>query len=134
MRPKTIIENNCIIGHLTVFEGESKVGKGTLIHAQCHITKGVTIGENVFIAPFFVGANDKRMCHARENMKFKVDGYTIDNGARIAIGVTVLPGVTIGSNSMIGAGSLITKDIPDNAIAFGSPARVVGEVSKDEKI
>ena len=134
MRPKTVIGSNCVIGHLTVFEGSSSVGDGTLIHAQCHITKGVTIGKNVFIAPFFVGANDKRMCHAREDMEFKIEGYTIEDGARLAIGVTILPGVTIGSNAMIGAGSLITKDIPSNSIAYGTPARVIEEVPESERI
>jgi len=134
MRPGTLICHDCIVGHLTVFEGGSKINYGTLIHAQCHITKGVTIGKNVFIAPMFVGANDEKMCHKRECLDFKPNGFTIGDGARIAIGVNVLPGISIGSNTMLGAGAVVTKDIPDNTIAWGAPAKVRGEVRKDERI
>jgi acetyltransferase-like isoleucine patch superfamily enzyme len=134
LRPHTRIYNGCVIGHLTVFEGRSTVLDGTLIHAQCHITRGVSIGRNVFIAPLFVGANDTKMCHKRDCLDFEVKGYKIGDGARIAIGVTVLPDVYIGTNAMIGAGSLVTKDIPKDCIAYGNPARVVGKVPKEERL
>jgi acetyltransferase-like isoleucine patch superfamily enzyme len=134
MRPKTVLGSNCVVGHLTVFEGGSTVGKGTLIHAQCHITRGVTIGDNVFIAPFFVGANDKVMAHGRKDLRFKMEGYTIEDGVRIAIGVGVLPGVVIESNAVVGAGSLVTRDVPSNALVFGTPARIIGQVPENERI
>lgn len=134
MRPGTIIHRDCIIGHLTVFEGGSVINAGTLIHAQCHITKGVVIGENVFIAPMFVGANDKRMCHGRDCLDFEVRGYRIEDGVRIAVGVTMLPDLNIGKNAMIGAGAVVTKDVKENDIVVGVPAKVIGKVEKDERL
>ena len=134
MRPGTIIHNDCTIGHLTVFEGGCVVNKGTLIHAQCHITRGVVIGENVFIAPMFVGANDKKMCHGRDCLDFEVRGYHIEDGVRIAVGVTMLPDLNIGKNAMIGAGAVVTRDVEENAMVVGVPAKKIGKVGKNERL
>jgi acetyltransferase-like isoleucine patch superfamily enzyme len=135
LRPYTSIGHNIVIGHLTVFEGDCVVGNGSLIHAQCHITKGVMIGEKVFIAPLFVGANDLQMCHARRHiLKYEEKPYHIKRGARIAIGVRVLPDIVIGENSIVGVGAVVTKDVPDFAIVYGNPAKIVGEVPENERI
>jgi acetyltransferase-like isoleucine patch superfamily enzyme len=82
----------------------------------------------------FVGANDPSMCHGRECLEFAIKGYHIEDGARIAIGVTVLPDITIGKNAFIGAGAVVTKDIPDNAIAIGVPAKVKVLVPENERL
>lgn len=135
LRPKTRICEKCVIGHLTVFEGDSHIGRRTLIHAQCHITKGVFIGQKVFIAPLFCGANDPLMCHARrDKLHYEEKGYCINDGVRIAIGVSILPDINIGKNAMIGAHALVTKNIPENKIARGVPAQVVGEVPCEERV
>lgn len=135
LRPKTRICGKVVIGHLTVFEGDSHIGDNTLIHAQCHITKGVFIGSKVFIAPLFCGANDPLMCHARRDvLHYREKGYCIEDGVRIAIGVSILPDLTLSRNCMIGAHSLVTKNVPMNAIVRGVPAKVVGEVPERERI
>lgn len=131
LRSGTIIGKDCVIGHLTVFEGDCQIGKETLIHAQCHITKGACIEDKVFIAPFFVGANTPRIVHGRK-YPLSLDPYVIKRGARIAVGVTVLPGVIIGEDSMVGAGSVVTKDVEPRTIVYGNPARVKGKVPKEE--
>jgi len=59
---------------------------------------------------------------------------TIKEGAWLCSNVTVLPGVTIGKNSVIGAGSVVTKDIPDNVVAFGTPCEVVREINDNDLI
>lgn len=133
MRPNTKIGNRTVIGHLTVFEGNCSVGDDCLIHAQCHITMGVTIEDKVFIAPMFVGANDPDMVHMRRNGKpFVPQGYTIKRGARIGVGVKVLPGVVIGENSVVGVGSVVTKRVAPWTIVYGSPARIQGMVPQEE--
>jgi len=131
LRPKTKIGNNCVIGHLTVFEGKCTIGDRVSIHAQCHIAIDATIEDDVFIAPFFCGANTKKIKHGR---KFDLveTGYTIRRGVRIGIGVLVLPAVEIGENSMIGVGSVVTKDVPPREIWFGNPAIKHGNVPEDE--
>jgi len=135
LRPGTVISDECTIGHLCVFEGDTVVQDNTLIHSQCHITKGVKIGSSVFIAPLFVGANDPKMCHRRRHLiEYKETPYTIGNGVRIAIGVTLLPGVVLGDNVVVGANSLVTKSVPSNFIVRGTPAIKVGEVPEGERL
>jgi acetyltransferase-like isoleucine patch superfamily enzyme len=133
LRRGTRIGDNSVFGTHSVSEGYNKIGSKTTIHSQCHITQTVEIGDQVFIAPFFCGANTKNIVHGRK-FDLKKEGYRIKFGARIAIGVLVLPDVTIGREAFIGVGSLVTKDIPDFAIAFGSPARVMGVVPENERL
>ena len=58
----------------------------------------------------------------------------IGENAWLGADVTVLPGVTIGKNSVIGAGSVVTKDIPENVVAVGNPCRVLRQITADDKI
>ena len=135
LRPETHIGNRCIIGHGTVFEGVSHVGDDSLIHAQNHITKGVLIGRGVFIAPMFVGANDPVMAHGRRHLFDNYfNPYVIEDGVRIAVGVTIVSGIKLGKNCVIGAHALVTKDVPPNEIWVGLPARKVGEVPEKERL
>lgn len=131
LRPNTTIGDNSVIGHLTVFEGDTIIGDRVLIHAQCHITKGVIIEDDVFIAPFFCGANTPRIVHGR-NYPLVLKPYKIKRAARIGITVTVLPGITIGENSLIGAGSVVTHNVPDGEIWFGNPATKHGDIPREE--
>ena len=133
LRKGTKIGDNSVFGTLSVSEGFNKIGSNTTIHSQNHITQTVEIGDCVFIAPFFCGANTKSIVHGR-NLELKKEGYRIKFGARIAIGVFVLPDITIGREAFIGVGSLVTKDIPDFAIAYGSPAKVMGKVPENERL
>lgn len=120
LRPEVKIGKKSMIGHLTVFEGESTIGNRVLIHSQCHITKGVIIEDDVFIAPFFCGANTAQIVHGR-NYPLILEAYRIKRAARIGIGVLVLPGVVIGENAQIGVGSVVTKNVPDGECWFGNP-------------
>jgi len=125
LRRETNIGDNSIFGSLSASEGKNWIGNNVLIHTQCHITTGIIIEDWVFIAPEFVGANDLQILHGRRNIeKFIPKGPHIRFGSRIAVNVTVLPGVVIGQESLIGASSLVTKDVPDFSIAYGVPAKV----------
>ena len=57
----------------------------------------------------------------------------IGNNVWLGAGVIVMPGVTIGDNSVIGAGSIVTKDIPSNVVAFGNPCRVYREIGEQDR-
>lgn len=131
LRPGVRIGKNCVVGHLTVFEGDSVIGDRVLIHAQCHITKNVVIEDDVFIAPFFCGANTSQIVHGRD-YPLVLEAYKIKRATRIGIGVLVLPGVVIGENAQIGAGSVVTKNIPDGECWFGNPAVFKSLVPKEE--
>ena len=135
IRSDVTIARDCVIGHGTVFEGNATVDENTLIHAQCHITKGVKIGKKVFIAPYFVGANDP-LCLRRDllydNPNFESEGYIIEDGARIGIGAIVLPNVTIGRNAQVGAGWVVTHNVDPGTLVMGIPAKLIRNISKEE--
>jgi len=129
LRRETNIGDNSIFGSLSASEGKNWIGNNVLVHTQCHITTGIIIEDLVFIAPEFVGANDPYMLHGRRNIqKFIPKAPYIKYGSRLAVNVTVLPGIVIGRESVVGASSLITKDLPDFSIAYGIPAKVVKTV------
>jgi len=84
---------------------------------------GVTIGDGVILAGYIYILTHSNILYG---IKGGEDGpVTIKRGARIGINVTILPGVTIGENAVIGACSLVNRDIPDNFIAVGVPARPI---------
>ena len=133
LREGTIIGDHSVFGTLSVSEGHNEIGNNVTIHSQCHITEGVKIEDWVFIAPFFCGANTRRIVHGRQYPLEKV-GYKIKFGARIGIGVLVAPGIVIGREALVDMGSLVTKDVPDYAHVRGFPAKVIGEVPYDERL
>lgn len=110
-----------------------KVGKHVLIQQCCTFFDrcGITIGDNTFIAP---KVNLITINHPAEpSQRNCTYGAPITIGKNVWIGIasTVLPGVTIGDNAIVGANSVVTKDVPANAIVVGSPAKKIGEVPKE---
>lgn len=106
-----------------------KVGKR--FFANFHFTvldeAPVTIGDDVFIGPnvsIYTACHPTDPAERRTRMEW-AKPVTIGNDVWIGGSVTILPGVTIGNNCTIGAGSVVTKDIPDNSIAVGNPCRVI---------
>lgn len=94
----------------------------------------ITIGDNVFIAPNVSIITEE---HAMDPEQRKqgleyTHPVTIGDNVWICTGAMVLPGVTIGENSVIGAGSVVTKDIPPNSLAVGNPCRVIRDLSKEK--
>ncbi len=85
----------------------------------------ITIGDNVILAGYDYVLSHSNVLWGDKIGEGGIKPVVIKNGARISINVTILPGVTIGENSVIGAGAVVTKDIPDNCLAIGVPARVV---------
>ena len=87
----------------------------------------VTFGDNVFIGPNCGFYTARHPLNAKERITFVEDAKPIKVGDNVWFGgnVCVLAGVTIGENSVIGAGSVVTKDIPANVVAVGNPCKVI---------
>lgn len=112
--------------------GENFYSNHNLVILDCAKVK---FGNNVFVAP---NCGFYTACHP-VNAEKRISGLeyalpiTVGNNVWIGGNVVVLAGVTIGDNSVIGAGSVVTKDIPPNAVAVGNPCRVLKEITEDLK-
>ena len=128
IREHVTIGDNCIVGTQAILDGYIRVGSGSMIQSQCYVSQSVRIGTGVFIAPGCVFVDNKKIVLGQG-----LDGATIEDYVRISAGTKVLPGVTIGKYALIGAGSVVTKDIPPKAVAYGVPAEIKA-FQKDEEI
>jgi len=138
--------DNCEIGEDTIVRDfvnlyGCKIGRGCRIAAYVEIQRGVTIGDRckveafafipsgvtvedeVFIGPHACFTNDRIPKAAGD---WEVTPTLVKKGASIGANATVICGVTIGENALIGAGAVVTKDVPANAVMAGCPARIIG--------
>lgn len=132
IRSNTVIGGDCTIGSYVDIEGDVLIGHHVSLQSGCYITRGVLIEDHVFCGPRIITMNDKRISHRRPGLSFIRDAPRILRAARVGGGSVLLPGVTIGANAFVGAGSVVTKDVPEGAIVAGNPARVVGTVRSEE--
>jgi len=119
---KCKIGRNCKIDAYVYIEEGVVIGDNCKIRPFVFIPTGVTIEDDVFIAPGVIFTNDK---YPKVRGEWKLMPIRVKKGASIGSGVVILPGVTIGENALIGAGAIVTKDVPDNAIVAGNPARLL---------
>ncbi len=128
IREENVIGDNFKLWSNSVVDYGCKIGSNVKIHCNCYIAQFTTIEDDVFIAPGAITTNDKYP--GRKDAEKHLKGPTIKKGAQIGAGVVIMPGVTIGSRSIVGAGSVVTKDIPADSVAYGNPARVAGKRSE----
>lgn len=125
------IGDNTKIGTFVEIQKNAFIGADCKIQSHSFICEGVTIEDEVFIGHGVMFINDRfpRATAAGGGLQTETDWQVvptrIKKGASVGSNATILCGVTIGANSIIGAGSVVTKDIPDNTIAAGNPARVL---------
>lgn len=118
------------IGAFVEIQKNATVGKNCKISSHSFVCEGVTIEDNVFIGHGVTFINDSypRSTTAEGNLQtesdWKVERTLIKKGASIGSGSTILSNVTVGENAIVGAGSVVTKDVPANAIVAGNPARL----------
>ena len=132
IRANTVIGEHCIIGSYVDIEGDVIIGNYVSLQSSCYMTRGVIIEDEVFCGPRVTTMNDKAMSYRRQNLVFTRWAPRILRAARVGGGSTLLPGVTIGENALVGAGSVVTRDVPDRVIVMGNPARIVGTVPEEE--
>ena len=134
IRSGTVIGEDCTIGSYVDIEGDVIIGNHVSLQSGVYLTRGVVVEDDVFCGPRVITLNDKRIVHRRPILVFDRAAPRILRAARVGGGCVLMPGVTIGENALIGSGSVVTKDVPDRAIAMGNPARVVGVVPADQLI
>jgi acetyltransferase-like isoleucine patch superfamily enzyme len=132
IRSNTRIGSDCTIGSYVDIEGDVVIGDRVSLQSACYITRGVVLEDDVFCGPRITTMNDKQIAHRRPSLVFVRNAPRILRAARVGGGSLLLPGVTIGENALVGAGSVVTRDVPDRAIVVGNPARIIGTVSDEE--
>jgi len=121
--PFAKIGKNCNINCHTFIENDVEIGNRVTIKSGVYIWDGIQIEDDVFIGPNVTFTNDKYPKSKQYPNDFQKT--IIKKGASIGANSTILGGITIGVNSMIGAGSVVTKPIPENELWVGNPARFV---------
>ena len=123
------------IGTFVEIQKNAKVGKNCKISSHSFVCEGVTIEDDVFIGHGVTFINDiyPRATNPGGQLQteadWKVETTRVRKGASIGSGATVLAKVEIGENAIVGAGSVVTRDVPKNAIVAGNPARVLRMVA-----
>jgi acetyltransferase-like isoleucine patch superfamily enzyme len=127
------------IGAFVEVQKNAKIGKRCKISSHTFICEGVTIEDNVFIGHGVTFINDTfpRATSTEGKLQteadWKVEHTLVRTGASIGSGATILSGLTIGKNALVGAGSTVTKDVPDQAVVAGNPARILRYVLGDRQ-
>jgi acetyltransferase-like isoleucine patch superfamily enzyme len=128
------IGKNCNIGTYVEIQSGAKIGNNVTISSHSFICDLVTIEDDVWIGHGVLTINDlyppsKKRTGTRDAWKPTV----IKRGAMVGSGATLLP-VTIGQYAKVGAGSVVTKDVPDYAVVVGNPARIINMADKNDTL
>ena len=122
------------IGAFVEIQKNAKVGRRCKVSSHTFVCEGVTIEDNVFIGHGVTFINDSypRSTTPEGELQtesdWHVEATVIKRGASIGSGATVLSKVTVGENSIVGAGSVVTRDVPPNVIVAGNPAKILRPV------
>jgi len=119
IRENTIIGQSCTIGSFVDIEGDVRIGDLVSLQSGCYLTRGVVIESEVFCGPRIVTMNDKRISYRRALLSLDRRAPRILRAARVGGGCVLCPGVTIDENALVGAGSVVTRDVPDRTIVAG---------------
>ena len=124
------IGENCVIGHNCFVGGRAKLGNGVKLESNIDVWDLVTLEDYVFVGPSAVLTNDMNPRSKYPKSKYpeygEWIGTLVKEGASIGANATIVCGNTIGRHAFIGAGTVVTKDIPDYAMVVGVPAHIIG--------
>ena len=128
VREDTVIGDDCSIGSGSVIEFSVRIDDGVRLHSQCFVPEHSVLEAGCWLGPRVVITNARFPAGPRT--KGSLEPVLIRKGAKIGANATLLPGIVIGAGSLVGAGSVVTRDVPDGAVVRGNPARLAGLVSE----
>lgn len=134
VREGAVLGKGCVLGKNVYVDRGVSIGNNCRIQNSASIYHGTVIGDNVFIGPGTIFTNHKIPRAINKQLlpitaaDWNVGKIEIGEGVSFGAGCIIIPNVIIGQYAIIGAGSLVTKDIPQFSLAYGNPARVVGAV------
>ena len=132
-----MIDDNTKIGTFVEVQKNAVIGKNCKIQSHTFICEGVTIEDDVFVGHSVTFINDKypRATNGKGGLQseadWKVVPTIVKKGASIGSGSTILCNITIGAKAIIGSVSVVTKDVPPNAIVAGNPAKIVRRIDNE---
>lgn len=119
------VGSHCNICHGAYVEKGSVIGHHVTLKNNVSVFEGVTLGDDVFVGANVSFINDRLPRSHRED-EWTLEPTLVSHGATIGAGAVILCGILIGRYAMIGAGSVVTKSVPDYGIVVGNPAKFVG--------
>lgn len=131
IRERVTIGEKTIVGRGVAIENDCVIGKNCKLETNCYITAYSKLEDYVFIAPCVVTTNDNYMARSKERFdKFK--GVTVKTGGRIGANSTILPGKVIHEDGTVAAGSVVSKDVDNESLVLGSPAKEIRKVPHEQ--
>lgn len=125
------IGSDCNICAHVLIENDVVIGDRVTVKSGVQLWDGLRVEDDVFIGPNVTFSNDK-FPRSRQYLASPLTTH-VAAGASLGAGCTILPGLSIGQNAMVGAGAVVTRSVPANAIVVGNPARIVGYVEADRR-
>ncbi len=130
---------NCLIGTFVEIQEGVAIGNNVKVESHSFICNGITIEDGVFIGHHVVFTNDRypRSLATKNTLKketdWQLENTIVKKNASIGSNATILPGITIGENAIIGAGAVVTKNVSDNSIVAGNPAKEIRKITSEHE-
>ncbi len=133
IRERCHLAPRVIVGRGATVENDVTIGEATRLQAEVYLTAHSTLEGHVFVAPTVATTNDNYLGRTEERFRHR-RGCTLRTGCRIGGGAILLPGVEVGEEAVVGAGSVVTRAVPAEQVAYGVPARVVRPTPPDQML
>lgn len=112
------------LGHNLTVERDTRIGDEVRCSPGSHITSSCVLADHVFLGAGVRTVNDRFLIWRDPEREPDLRAPHFERGAKVGSGAVILAGVTVGENALVGAGSVVTRDVPPQAVAYGVPARV----------
>ena len=124
LRSFVIVGEDTQLGHNLTIERAARIGHWVRCSPGSHITSSCVLADRVFLGAGVRTVNDRELIWREAGREPELVPPRFERGAKVGSGSVVLAGVVIGENALIGAGSVVTRDVPPGATAYGVPARI----------